>query len=229
MANTTYQFNTITAAQAQTVVASDTIIFSAGPASAATVIYVPATGLVADQIVITYGGISVSFAVGVADAAQNGNLIFPDSSQLFIGTFNSDTNSSPVDDTFTITGWFVSPTGVGDLAVVSVVSGQGWAAGSSGAAFTRDGGESWQTRSLGPVTGLHAEGNAAYFSDGDGLARLDGSDGTPIGLTDSAVSLVAGRADLIVAAGGTRCVSTNSTSFACGYGFNRMERKNCNV
>ena len=138
---------------------------------------------------------------------------------VLIGLFGCATPPcEPVDDTVTITGWFVSPTGVGDLAVVSVSSGQGWAAGSSGAAFTRDGGESWQTRSLGPVTGLHAEGNAAYVSDGDGLVRLDGSDGTPVGLTDSAVSLVAGRADLVVAAGGTRCVSTNGTIFACELG-----------
>ena len=104
MANTTYQFSTITAAQAQTVGATDTIIFSAGPASAATVVYVPATALTTDQIVITYGGISVSFAVGVAATANAGNLIFPDSSQLFIGTFSSDPLVAVVNDTFTWTG-----------------------------------------------------------------------------------------------------------------------------
>ena len=96
MANTTYQFSTITAAQAQTVDATDTIIFSAGPASAATVTYAPATALVTDQIVITYNGVTVSFAVGVALTAAAGNLVFPDSSQLFIGTF------AAVNDTFTL-------------------------------------------------------------------------------------------------------------------------------
>lgn len=117
-----------------------------------------------------------------------------------------------------VTDWFVSETGVGGLRSVSVVGGRGWAAGGAGAVFTDDGGETWRNQSLGEVSDLYFDGVKTWISDGDGIARLDSTDGSPVGVSDAPVSMVDGRRTFFAAAGGTRCSSSDGTGWVCEAG-----------
>jgi hypothetical protein len=91
----TYNFETITAAQAEAVTGADTIIFATGPASLASVSYIPATATVSDLIQVSLGATTVQFpaASGLSAVSAAGNLIFQDGSTLFVGAYAS-TNES---------------------------------------------------------------------------------------------------------------------------------------
>lgn len=76
---TTFQFETITAQQAQGISQFDTVTFAGGSANRATVTY----GL--NSATIKVGDTSVVFGPFITTVSANGNLEFSDGSKLFIG------------------------------------------------------------------------------------------------------------------------------------------------
>jgi len=82
----TYNFSTITAAQAQGFTAADTLLVEQGSASATTVLFIPGTLGAGDTISLTVGTRTVVFAPGVAGAAKT----YADGSKLFIGSQGND-------------------------------------------------------------------------------------------------------------------------------------------
>jgi Ca2+-binding RTX toxin-like protein len=94
MAN--YSFETITSAQAMGISANDilTVSSSTGPASSATVTYVPSIGGGTAAINLAIGNRTVSFSPTIASLSmQAGHLNFADGTLLYIGGDGADTNS----------------------------------------------------------------------------------------------------------------------------------------
>jgi Ca2+-binding RTX toxin-like protein len=95
----TFFFETMTQADANTYhgaglgVGSDLIIFSSGPASLATVLFNPLTVNGPPSVTVIYGGNSLTFADDATTIRGQLNLsLFPDNSQLYIGTTGNDSS-----------------------------------------------------------------------------------------------------------------------------------------
>jgi Ca2+-binding RTX toxin-like protein len=86
----TYIFETITAAQASAITTADNVVVQSGNAAQASVVYNAATPTTSDTISLTIGGKTVTFAPAVATIAQNGNVVMPDGSLLYIGYTGND-------------------------------------------------------------------------------------------------------------------------------------------
>lgn len=84
-----YAFETITHDQAQAIRAGDTLTFNGGPGRTVDVRYFNYDPLsllpVVPQIVITYGGKTVSFDTSLVQLSKTGGLVMADGSQLYIG------------------------------------------------------------------------------------------------------------------------------------------------
>lgn len=77
----TFQFSTITPAQALALSSSDSLNIDVGTADAATVLYIPATGGNSDEISLTEGPRTVTFDTALATATKT----FADGSMLYVG------------------------------------------------------------------------------------------------------------------------------------------------
>lgn len=82
----TYQFSTITTAQALALAPTDTVNIDIGTANAATVLYIPAAGANPDEISLTEGGSTVAFSSAFATATKT----FSDGSLLYVGGSGND-------------------------------------------------------------------------------------------------------------------------------------------
>src|SRR5215472_7558136 len=87
-----YFFDSMTQAQASTYLqAQDVIVFTTGTASQATVIFNPLTFNSSPSITVAFAGQSLTFSDDPSAIRGQTNLtLFPDSSQLFIGTIGND-------------------------------------------------------------------------------------------------------------------------------------------
>lgn len=81
-----YAFETITAAEAQAIRASDTLTF-AGPARIVAVSYTPLGLTLPAQIIVTLGARTVAFGTEFTELSLRGGIRMADGSKLFIGDF----------------------------------------------------------------------------------------------------------------------------------------------
>ncbi len=85
----TYQFETITAQQAQSITAADQVLFCGGPARAASVTYQSYDPLALTpeppRILVTYEGRTVAFGTDIVQVSRAGGLVMADGSRLAIG------------------------------------------------------------------------------------------------------------------------------------------------
>lgn len=82
----TYDFSTITPAEALGLTANDTVVMDAGAANATTVWYLPGANGTPDEISVTGGGVTVTFDLAFASAAKT----FPDGAMLYVGGPGND-------------------------------------------------------------------------------------------------------------------------------------------
>jgi Ca2+-binding RTX toxin-like protein len=82
----TFNYSTITAAQALAITTGDTLVIDQGPANATTVFFVAGTGGASDTINLNVGATTVSFGVGLTNAT----ISYADGSRLFVGTPGND-------------------------------------------------------------------------------------------------------------------------------------------
>jgi Ca2+-binding RTX toxin-like protein len=86
----TYAFETITAAQAQNIVASDTLTFTGGPANRVQLTYSPLELPVVPRIDVTVGGRTVAFGTELSALSKAGRASFADGSKLVVGDASSE-------------------------------------------------------------------------------------------------------------------------------------------
>ena len=84
-----YAFETITAAEAQSIKAGDTLTL-AGPARSVAVSYTPLGLPLPAQIILTAGGRTVAFGTELSELSLRGGVRVADGSKLFIGDFGSN-------------------------------------------------------------------------------------------------------------------------------------------
>jgi Ca2+-binding RTX toxin-like protein len=87
---TQYNFETIGAAQALAIGASDTLTFATGSANHVTVVYSPLDLTLPARIEVTVGDRTVAFGTGLSDLTQSGGAVFADGSKLFVGSALDD-------------------------------------------------------------------------------------------------------------------------------------------
>jgi Ca2+-binding RTX toxin-like protein len=84
-----YAFDTITAEQALTLKAGDTLTFNGGPGRTVSVVYQSYDPLALTpelpRIFITYGGRTVAFSTDLTQVSSAGGLVMADGSQLYVG------------------------------------------------------------------------------------------------------------------------------------------------
>jgi Ca2+-binding RTX toxin-like protein len=92
----TYAFETITAAQALAITATDSLTFDSGPSNQVTVLYNPSSpSAVGGTITVVAGGRAVEFAAALSAISQGEQLHVGDGSRLFIGDEGPNTASAP--------------------------------------------------------------------------------------------------------------------------------------
>jgi len=87
---TTYNFETISSADALAISSADALTFATGPASAVGVRYSPLDLPQPPRIDVTVGDRTVAFGLGLSGLTQNGGAVLPDGSRLFIGGAQDD-------------------------------------------------------------------------------------------------------------------------------------------